>query len=92
MTEQEIRNAKELINKELKVYEHRILEQTTIDIAYALRNCNDVTTNTTAFELIGYRRGFIDSLYWSGRILLSEQLDIARYYETMQLSRMEGNL
>ena len=92
MTDIEIENAKETITQKLKPYERHILEQATIDIAYSLRNCNDVTTNTTVFELIGYRRGFIDSLYWSARISLSEKIDITRYYEAVQRKRMEGNL
>lgn len=92
MTDQEIQHVKETIDKKLKPYEKHILTQTTIDIAYALRECSNVNENITAFELIGYRKGFIDSLYWSARITLTDKIDITRYYEAIQRQRMEGNL
>ena len=82
MSEEFDTHVRRLIGKKLRNYESRILYQIATDIhAALLRAHQSRERNTYAFRQMGYLNGYLDCLYWSGRIDQTDKVDILRYLE-----------
>lgn len=75
-------HVRRLMGKKLRNYEARILYQIASDIHGALLSAHtNRERNTFAFRQMGYLNGYLDCLYWTGRIDQTDKQEILHYLE-----------